>query len=224
MDSEPLALAIAQEWDSQRDHINKPLMRLTGLTFTSIDNPLKETKFVWNSLPIVYLAFRESLTEKIMEYLDTDTLLYFASEPEKLVKLQHERWAPVLKWVNDAHGLDIRATDNLMDLPEITNTDRENVQRWLMAHNFWTLNGLQYGVEGAKSIIIIMALMGCRIGAEEATELSRLEQIFQTKIWGNVEWSHDIEHQETCCRLAASLLFYHFTSNTDVLKQKSASN
>uniref|UniRef100_A0AC34QA15 ATP synthase mitochondrial F1 complex assembly factor 2 n=1 Tax=Panagrolaimus sp. JU765 TaxID=591449 RepID=A0AC34QA15_9BILA len=208
VDSEPLALAIAQEWDAQKEFINKPLMRITGLAFTAIDNPLNETK--------------ESLTEKIMEYLDTDTLLHFASEPQNLVKLQHEKWAPILKWFNDTHGLDIKATDNLVDLPQISGNDRSTIKRYLLSHNFWSLNGIQYGVEGAKSLIVTMALMGCHISAEEATHLSHLEQIYQAKVWGNVEWSHDIEHQETCCRLAAAFLFYYFTANSHIKEMQSA--
>lgn len=44
LESEPLALAIAQEWDSQKDVIQKSHMLLTGLAFTSIDNPFQETK------------------------------------------------------------------------------------------------------------------------------------------------------------------------------------
>uniref|UniRef100_A0A7E4UXR8 ATP synthase mitochondrial F1 complex assembly factor 2 n=1 Tax=Panagrellus redivivus TaxID=6233 RepID=A0A7E4UXR8_PANRE len=209
VDSEPLALAIATEWDAQKEHINKTHMRLTGLAFTALDNPFHETK--------------ETLTDKIMEFLDTDTLLYFADEQESLVDLQKEKWAPVIKGVNDNHGIDIRATQSIMDTPQISDEDRLRIQRWLLSHNFWALHGLQYGVEAAKSMMAMMALNSHQITVEEAAEAARLEQIYQTKIWGNVEWSHDIEHQELCTRLSAAVLFTYFNSNHAIVKKHEAS-
>lgn len=81
----PLALAIAQEWRSQQKKIDRSKMRLTGLAFTTIDNPLNETK--------------ELLTDKILQYLETDTLLYFADNEtsSRLLQLQNEKWAPVIR-------------------------------------------------------------------------------------------------------------------------------
>lgn len=81
----PLTLAIAQEWRSQQQKIESGKMRLTGLAFTTIDNPLNETK--------------ESLTENILQFLETDTLLYFAEEEtsSSLLQLQNEKWAPVIR-------------------------------------------------------------------------------------------------------------------------------
>uniref|UniRef100_A0A1I7X7Q9 Transposase n=1 Tax=Heterorhabditis bacteriophora TaxID=37862 RepID=A0A1I7X7Q9_HETBA len=44
IDSEPLAMAIAEEWSSQVDYLNIGHMRLTGLAFTAQDNPLHMTR------------------------------------------------------------------------------------------------------------------------------------------------------------------------------------
>jgi ATP synthase F1 complex assembly factor 2 len=209
VNSEPLALAVAQEWDAQKDFIHKSHMLLTGLSFTAMDNPFEDTK--------------ETLTSKIMEFFDTDTLLYFDGETQNLEKMQNERWGAIIKWANDTHGLNLRATNGLSEPPQITDQCRENVKRWLLSNNIWALNGLNYGTEAGKSILIMMALVAARITATEAAELSRLEQMYQAKIWGNVEWSHDIEHQTLCSRLSASALFYYFTSNFDVKKEISSS-
>ena len=141
-------------------------------------------KFVIHSSYNFY--FREDLVLKIMEFLDTDTLLYFAEHPENLVKMQNDKWGSIIKWTNDAYGLDLRATNNIMDVPQITEQCRNNVKRWLLSNNFWALHGIQYGTEAAKSITILMALIGARITAIEAADLARLEQIYQAQIWGNV--------------------------------------
>ncbi|VDO63725.1 unnamed protein product [Heligmosomoides polygyrus] len=70
IESEPLALAVAEEWASQEEHLHMSNMRLTGLAFTAQDNPLHATK--------------ESITTKILEYLHGDTILYWNDESAKL--------------------------------------------------------------------------------------------------------------------------------------------
>lgn len=42
--SEPLALAVAHEWASQESQLHRDLMCLTGLSFTSLDNPFGGSK------------------------------------------------------------------------------------------------------------------------------------------------------------------------------------
>lgn len=75
--SESLAFAIANEWDSQTTHIKTPTMSLTGLSFTAIDNPVALTN--------------ESAVEQILNYLDTDTLFFPQDHPESLkVKLRSD--------------------------------------------------------------------------------------------------------------------------------------
>ncbi|VDM75206.1 unnamed protein product [Strongylus vulgaris] len=44
IESEPLALAIAEEWASQEQNLHMAHMRLTGLAFTAQDNPLHLTR------------------------------------------------------------------------------------------------------------------------------------------------------------------------------------
>uniref|UniRef100_A0A914C8N7 ATP synthase mitochondrial F1 complex assembly factor 2 n=1 Tax=Acrobeloides nanus TaxID=290746 RepID=A0A914C8N7_9BILA len=199
LESEPLALAIAQEWDSQKEHIHQSRMLLTGLAFTSIDNPLRLTK--------------ESITSQILEYLDTDSWLYFSTEPENLTKLQEKRWLPLIEWINQKHMLNLKPSYSIVDTPEISEESRKSLQRFLLSYNFMALNGFQYGVEAAKSVLLMLATTAFRISVDEAAELARLEQIYQAKIYGNVEWYHDIEHEALRSRIAASVLFVHLSSN-----------
>ena len=64
VNSEGLALAVAHEWEAQRDLILLSQMHLTGLCNTCIDNPTNATKY--------------QLVDNILNFLDTDTLLFFA--------------------------------------------------------------------------------------------------------------------------------------------------
>ena len=45
---------------------------------------------------------------------------------------------------------------------------------------------------------------------------------FQIQQWGNVDWYHDLDVQELQCRLAAAVLFVHWTSETQTIKKKAS--
>ena len=62
--NQSLALAVAHEWQAQKDQILLSQMHLTGLCNTAIDNPTNATKY--------------DLVDDILNFLDTDTLLFFA--------------------------------------------------------------------------------------------------------------------------------------------------
>lgn len=88
--SELLANMCAHEWNSQRESIKLGTMHLTSLVNTCMDNPSKLTK--------------EGICEGLIEYLHTDTVLFFDSPgtdaTDKLVSLQEEKWRPVVDWFN----------------------------------------------------------------------------------------------------------------------------
>ncbi|XP_069590782.1 ATP synthase mitochondrial F1 complex assembly factor 2 isoform X2 [Ranitomeya imitator] len=60
--SEPLAIAVATEWESQRDTIKFFTMHLTTLCNTALDNPTHRSK--------------EQLIAASLKFLDTDTVWY----------------------------------------------------------------------------------------------------------------------------------------------------
>ncbi|KAF7275878.1 hypothetical protein GWI33_011182 [Rhynchophorus ferrugineus] len=65
VDSEPLALAVATEWNSQKKKIIQSNMHITTLCNTVIDNPNNLTKL--------------DVVNYITNYLDTDTVLFQAN-------------------------------------------------------------------------------------------------------------------------------------------------
>ena len=91
-----LALAIAKEWDIQKDVINKKAMPYNGLVNSAIDN--------------VSMNFQHFI-EKLIDYADTETICYRAESPEELVLLQSEQWDPLLNWLKTEFeiNLELRA-------------------------------------------------------------------------------------------------------------------
>lgn len=71
-----------------------------------------------------------------------------------------------------------------------------------------------------KSVILAFAAIDQRISVDKAVTLSRLEEEYQMKFWGRVEWAHDLAQQELQARLAASVLFVHFNRSEHFVKEK----
>ncbi|CAJ0952728.1 unnamed protein product, partial [Mesorhabditis belari] len=198
VDSEPLALAIAEEWASQNENLEIGLMRLTGLAFTAHDNPL--------------LCTKQSITDKLLEYLENDTILFYNDESTNLHEEQVKRWTPLIKNANTELGTSLKPITNLMDTV-VSNEDRKRFGGWLLSHNEWALHGLQYAVESVKSVLIPFNVLQWKVTAPEAVELAALERKVQAQVWGEVEWAHGIEDEELLSRLSTACLFVYLNSN-----------
>ena len=74
--NQSLALAVAHEWQAQKDQILLSQMHLTGLCNTVIDNPTNATKY--------------DLVDDILNFLDTDTLLFFAEV--RVIQISSDEW------------------------------------------------------------------------------------------------------------------------------------
>ncbi|KAK7113819.1 ATP synthase mitochondrial F1 complex assembly factor 2-like [Littorina saxatilis] len=205
--NEALALAVATEWNSQDKLVERHGMHLTNLSNTALDNPLRKT--------------RENLTEEIVHFLETDTICYRMEEPDELQELQTAEWEPILQWARDRYQISVESTYDIAP-PLITNDSKDIIRRHLMAYSDWALLGYHYAVDTIKSLLLVMALMDRHITVEKAFELAALEQIFQSRRWGNVEWHHDLEKYQLQSRLAASTLFVHWCSENTTVRQKAS--
>ncbi|XP_040581923.1 ATP synthase mitochondrial F1 complex assembly factor 2 [Lepeophtheirus salmonis] len=206
--SEPLAHAVAVEWASQKKEIIRSQMHLTGLVSTCIDNPTQISK--------------EDIITEILEFLKTDTLLFFASEPTGLTQLQEEKWRPIIDWFNNCYGVSLSPTNgqNIHGIPNVSNMDVMKVRKHLTSYPFEAIHGLRFGVDAVKSLIIALSVLEKRVSIDQAIGLARLELEYQTSHWGNVEWAHDIELHDSTSRLAASAIFVNLHVNSYSSKNK----
>ncbi|XP_056391259.1 ATP synthase mitochondrial F1 complex assembly factor 2 isoform X2 [Hyla sarda] len=203
--SEPLAIAVATEWDSQRDTIKFFTMHLTTLCNTALDNPTQRNK--------------EHLIRSSLKFLDTDTIGCRVEEPPSLVELQTNEWDPILTWAEDRYNVLIGSSTSLMG-PAIPDQTKEVFHRHLASYNSWSLIGIEFMVTQLKSFIIAMGLVDRFLTVQKAVLLSRLEEEYQIRYWGNVEWAHDYDLQELQARTAAGTLFVHLCSSSSTIKHK----
>lgn len=203
--SEPLAIAVATEWQNQKDNIDRSKMHLTALCSTAIDNPNRLEK--------------NDLVNYLLNYISTDTVLFQSNAEEDLLKLQEQEWDPVIKWFNQRYETNIIKTLDI-STPQVSPDDKMNISKYLTSHNIEILHGFIFAVDTLKSIILAFATIDQYLSVERAVHLSRLEEEYQLGYWGRVEWAHDISQQDLQSRLAAATLFIHFNRSENLVKQK----
>ncbi|KAF2894008.1 hypothetical protein ILUMI_12161 [Ignelater luminosus] len=206
VESEPLALAVAAEWDTQKEKIQQNSMYLSTLCNTAIDNPNNLTKY--------------DMVQYIVNYLDTDTILFQSNENEELYKLQVQEWDPVLDWFCNRFQVKVQKSRE-MCTPAISDEVKATISKHLLSYNFACIHGYVFGVDTLKSVILTLACAERFLTPEKAALLSRLEEEFQLGKWGRVEWAHDLNQQDLQARLSATVLFIHFNSSSWLTKQKS---
>ncbi|MBN3303923.1 ATPF2 factor, partial [Amia calva] len=203
--NEALAVAVATEWDLQKDTLKFYTMHLTTLCNTALDNPTQRNK--------------EQLITAALKFLETDTICYRVEEPQRLVELQRNEWDPVLDWIEKRYNVEIGSSSSLLG-PNIPQETKDTFRQHLASYNFWALTGLEFVIAQLKSVVLSFGLIDRHLTVEKAVLLSRLEEEYQIQHWGSVEWAHDYDMFELSARTAAGTLFVHLSSESSTIKRK----
>ncbi|XP_060794925.1 ATP synthase mitochondrial F1 complex assembly factor 2 [Neoarius graeffei] len=203
--SEALAIAVATEWDAQKDTLKFYTMHLTTLCNTALDNPTQRNK--------------DQMISAALKFLETDTICYRVEDPPGLVELQKNEWDPVMDWIEKRYNVVIGSSFSIMG-PQIPEKTKETFRQHLNSYNLWSLTGLEYVISQLKSLILSFGLIDRHLTVEHAVLLSRLEEEYQIQRWGNVEWAHDYDLYELRARTAAGALFVHLSSESSTVKKK----
>ncbi|XP_068154790.1 ATP synthase mitochondrial F1 complex assembly factor 2 [Drosophila tropicalis] len=203
--SEPLAIAVATEFDSQKEHIERSRMHLSALCFTALDNPNNLSKL--------------DMVNYLLNFIATDTVLFQYDDEQDLQELQHNEWDPLIDWFNQRFETSLQKTMNITP-PLVTDEDKIKIAKHFQSYNLETLHGFIFAVDTLKSIVLACAVIEQQITVEKAVALARLEEEYQLKFWGRVEWAHDLSQQELQARLAAAVLFVHFNCSENFVKEK----
>uniref|UniRef100_A0A673W0Z1 ATP synthase mitochondrial F1 complex assembly factor 2 n=1 Tax=Salmo trutta TaxID=8032 RepID=A0A673W0Z1_SALTR len=209
--NEALAIAVANEWDTQKDMLKFYSMHMNTLCNTALDNPTFRSKD-----QMITAALK--VPPSVMISIDR-SCVYRVEEPPSLVELQNNEWDPVLNWIEDRYNVVIGSSTSILG-PEIPQATMDTFRQHLGSYNFWSLTGLEYVITQLKSVVLAFALIDKHITVEQAVLLSRLEEEFQIGHWGNVEWAHDVDLYELRSRTAAGALFVHFSSESSAVKRK----
>ncbi len=169
--SKPLAMAIAEEWDAQEEHIDPANMLLTKLANTAIDR----------------VAGREDIIiQEIASYMCSDLLCYRSESPQELYKLQCEAWDPVLTMFEDKLDIRLTAVSGIVHVeqPEVSiNIAKDNLAKF----DVYELSALHNITSMLGSAVLAMAMAKEYLELQKVWEIAHIDEDWQISQWGSDE-------------------------------------
>ena len=182
--TEPLAAAIAAEWEAQAERIDVSSARLTRLATTVVD---------------LMPARRADAIAEAATFAGTDLLCYRASHPAALAARQAATWQPWLDWAERRFDARLRVAVGVMP-----GSQDEAPLRALRAAverlDDWCLIGLHAATTITGSLILGLAIEQGALGAEQAFAVAFLDELYAIEQWGE-----DAEQAARHARLRADL-------------------
>ncbi len=161
---------LAGEWQAQVDTIKPETMPVTRLLNVAAERT-----------PVN----RSALISEAIKYAGTD-LLSYRSEDRPLFDRQTAQWDPVLKWAKDTRGINITSTVGIVAI-EQDDSAAIKLGAYAGLLNDIDLTLLVHFTAVFGSAILALAVMERHLSAEDALDLSRLDEIFQIERWGQDE-------------------------------------
>ena len=165
---EPLAAAIAAEWQAQGDKINPETMPMMSLACTAIDR---------------VAARRGEIVEEVLRFAETDLLCHRADTPAELAGRQAAAWQPLLDWAAQDLEAPLRTTAGILAVAQPPDS-LAALRRAVEALDDLALAALSVAVGAAGSLVIGLALLRGRLDPEAAFEAAELDASYQIELWG----------------------------------------
>lgn len=169
--TQALAQAIAEEWDAQQGDIDPYSMPLTRAANSAVEKVAPQF---------------EAVADMLGDYGGTDLLCYRATEPESLIADQARAWDPLVDWSATHLQAPLRITHGVIPVEQDGNSLRQLRAR-VGATDAFGLTALHDLVTLPGSLILGLAVLEGRLTADEAFDLSRLDEEFQADRWGRDE-------------------------------------
>jgi len=167
--SKALADAIEKEWQEGKK-FTPTTHPLTALAYTAIDRTQGQ---------------EEAIIEALMVYGDTDTMSYVvpASENEPLAKRQQQEWKPLIDWASREFGAIWQTASGIEPATQVPEM-HEAIRAYLKEQGAMRLSAACVLVSCYSSLLLALAVLKGRLTAEQAFEVSRLEESVQNERWG----------------------------------------
>lgn len=173
--TEPLAKAVAAEWDAQEKVVDPGTMPMTRTANSAIDKVAPQ---------------KQAVVAILAEYGGTDLLSYRAETPRALVVQQAQMWDPLLDWADETFGARLAVTQGVMPVAqdpvalERLVAPMHDMSKFRLAafHDLVALSG--------SLVLAYAAAWGAR-PPEEVWSLSRLDEDWQAEEWGRDEEAED---------------------------------
>ncbi|GAA5837634.1 hypothetical protein JCM9279_006815 [Rhodotorula babjevae] len=192
----PVALCIADEWENQTTVLKPHTLPMTSIAARALDG-------------LNTAEARKDVVAYLLRYLDTDTVCFHESFPERLTRLQDAHWKPLIAWVEETYGVEIKLYEGILGNKQ---SDATVLKLGAVASEFdhFKLAAFERAVLASKSYLIALALVEGHLTVDEAAHAAHVEVQSQIDRWGEVEDTHDVDHHDVRVRLgSAALLVAH---------------
>jgi chaperone required for assembly of F1-ATPase len=163
-----MAQALAVEWDAQSGVINPATMPLTRAANSALDKVAPNF---------------EAVVDELAGYGGSDLLCYRADSPAQLVARQATGWDPLLAWSHSDLGAPLRVTAGVIPVPQ-PHDSLQNLRAHVAGHSAFHLAALHDLVAITGSLVLALAVARNRLSAEQAFDLSRIDEAWQVEQWG----------------------------------------
>lgn len=182
-----MAEAVAAEWDAQTGTVNPAAMPVTRAANAALDKVA--TQF-------------DEVADLIAAYGGTDLLCYRADGPEALVRRQAEGWDPMLDWAERTYGARLYPTSGIVHRAQDA-AALAALAAAVRGQTIWGLTALHDLVGISGSLILGLAAQSSEHDPEALWGLSRIDEDWQSELWGVDEEAADLAESKRRDFLAA---------------------
>jgi chaperone required for assembly of F1-ATPase len=166
--SRRLAQGIAEEWLAQGETVDLRSLGLTRLASIALD---------------LVRPRRGGVIAEVAKYAATDLVCYRAETPPELVRRQHEAWQPLVDWATLHFDAPLLVTSGILPAAQPAATLTAFAAA-VAAYDTHRLAALHFATAACGSLVVALALIEGRLGAEAAFAAAELEQSFEIERWG----------------------------------------
>lgn len=163
-----MAEAIAAEWQAQQGVVKPETMPVTRSANAALDK--------------VTPQFNE-VVDLVAAYGATDLLCYRATTPQGLVDRQATGWDPVLNWAGEALRAPLKVTAGIAHIAQPEPSIAALSARTAAMTPF-QLTGFHDLVAITGSLVLALAVTDRLLTAEQAWDMSRIDEVWQAEQWG----------------------------------------
>ena len=166
-----LAELIAVEWQAQDEKVDPETMPFTRMANSAIDKVTPQ---------------HQAVAEMLAEYGGSDLICYRADGPVELIERQNAGWDPLLAWCETELGAKLEPTSGIVfkAQPEASVVTLRNQ---VLAMDPFVLTAFHDLVALSGSLVIAFAALRGYDTPENLWDISRIDENWQTHLWGEDE-------------------------------------
>ncbi|MDR3326153.1 MAG: ATPase [Rhodospirillaceae bacterium] len=124
-----------------------------------------------------------TIIQQLLNYAETDLICYRARTPKNLAERQKQLWQPIVDWLMKILEIDIQITCGVIPIVQ-SNRTIAILHDAIWRYDFIRLTVLQNIVLATGSLFLGLALIEEYITSEDVFIASQLDEIYQTKLYG----------------------------------------